>query len=200
MPETRINTGFRHFSPLLKLYRPRWLAGQIIEYSIDPLHLVDDPAHHLLQNLKWDLRRLSGHEIDRVHGTQCHGIIVGTLIAHNAHRAHVCECSEILVRHPCRCFAVLLLVLFRSLVHFLAVNRIGILNDLDFLAGYLADDTNAKSRTRKWLAENELLRNTHFETSLTNLVLEEVAKRLNNLFEIYIVRQSSNIVVGFDDC
>ena len=53
---------------LFKLNRSRWLTGQIIEYSIHPAHLIDNPAHHRLQHLERDLRRLRGHEIHRIHG------------------------------------------------------------------------------------------------------------------------------------
>ena len=46
----------------------------------------------------------------------------------------------------------------------------------------------------------ELLRNSELQTGLTNLVFEEVAEWLNDLFEINIIRKSSDIVVGFDHC
>jgi len=38
------------------------------------------------------------------------------------------------------------------------------------------------------------------ETGFADFVFEEVAQWLDDLFEIYIVRKSSYIVVGFDDC
>ncbi len=81
MPEARINTGFRHFNLLFKLNRSRWLTGQIIEYSIHPTHLIDNPAHHRLQHLERDLRRLRGHEIHRIHGAQCNCAASGPVLS-----------------------------------------------------------------------------------------------------------------------
>ena len=58
----------------------------------------------------------------------------------------------------------------------------------------------SKSRTRERLAVYELFRNSELKTGLTDLVFEEVAERLNDLFEINIIRKASDIVVGFDHC
>ena len=46
----------------------------------------------------------------------------------------------------------------------------------------------------------ELLRNSEFQTSFTNLVLEQVAERLDNFLEVNVIWKSSDIVVGFDHC
>ena len=47
----RINAGFFRLISSLELYRPRRFTRQIIEHSVNSLNLIDDPAHHLLQNL-----------------------------------------------------------------------------------------------------------------------------------------------------
>ena len=48
MPETRINTGFRHFNPLFKLNRSGRLTGNVIHYPVHMAHLVNNSAGHLL--------------------------------------------------------------------------------------------------------------------------------------------------------
>ena len=69
---------------LLKLNRSRWLARQIIKYSINPTHLVYNSAHDCLEHCEWNLGTLGCHEIYSVYGTQCNCVIVGSLVAHNA--------------------------------------------------------------------------------------------------------------------
>lgn len=38
---------------LFKLYRSRWLARQIIEYSIDSLNLIDNSVHNFIKDFVW---------------------------------------------------------------------------------------------------------------------------------------------------
>ena len=97
MPEKPVNKGFLAHRRLFELNRSGRLTRQIIEHAVHALHLVDDPAHHLLQHFKRDLRRLGGHEVHGLHRPERHGVIIGPLIAHNAYRAHVGQCREILV-------------------------------------------------------------------------------------------------------
>ena len=85
------------------------------------------------------------------------------------------------------------------LVHFLAVDGIGILHDLDFLGIYFSDDTDTESRSREWLTENKFFRDAKFKSGFSYLILEKVAERLNDFFEINEVRQTAYVVVGFDD-
>ena len=82
-----INGLFKPFMKLcllFKLNRSRWLARQIVKYSIDPTHLVYNSAHDCLEHCEWNLGTLGCHEIYSVYGTQCNCVIVGSLVAHNA--------------------------------------------------------------------------------------------------------------------
>ena len=96
MPETRINTGFRHFSPLFKLNRSWWFARQIVEYSVYASYLVDDSAHYRLEDVEWNVGCLGGHEVNGVDCAERNGIIVGTLIAHDSDGTHIGKGSEVL--------------------------------------------------------------------------------------------------------
>ena len=82
---------------------------------------------------------------------------------------------------------------------FLAVDGICLLNHFYFFSGYFADDTNSEARSRERLTEYQFFRNSKLQTCLTDLILEQVAQRLDDLLEINIVRKSSDIVVGLDD-
>ena len=174
---------------LLKLNRSRRLTSQIIEYPVDSLNLIYDSRHYGLQHLKRNICAFCGHEINSLHGTKRNGIIVRSLIAHNADTAHVCEGGKILVD----------VAVETSFCNFFTVNRICILHDADFFSGYLADDTNSKSRTREWLTEYEVFRNAEFETDFADLIFEKVTERLDDFFEINVIRETADVVVALDD-
>ena len=153
-------------------------------------YFVDDTAGNGSENFPRDLCGLGSHKVDGVYGSQGNRVVVSSLIAHNAYGAHIGQGCEVLADIAVdSCFCDLL-----------AVDRVSFLYHLYFLRCYGADNTDSESRTRERLAVYELLRNSEFQTGLTDLVFEEVAERLNDLFEINIIRKSSDIVVGFDHC
>ena len=158
MPETRIDTGFRHFSPLFKLNRSWWLTREIIEYAVHSLDLIDDSAHHGLEYLEWNLSCIGGHEIDGAHCTHGNGIIIGTLITHDSYASHIGQSGKILVRHPGWFLAVCFLVLFCCFFDFASVDPVGILYDADLLGSNFTDDSDSKSRAREWLAVYKVIR------------------------------------------
>ena len=96
MPETRINTGFRHFCPLFKLNRSRWFARQVVEYSVYAPDLIYDSAHYRLEDVERNVGCLGGHEVNGVDGAECNGIIVGTLIAHDSDGTQIGKGREVL--------------------------------------------------------------------------------------------------------
>lgn len=125
----------------LKLNRSRRLTRQIIEYPVDSLNLIYDSRHYSLQHLKRNICTFCGHEINGLHSTKRNGIIVRSLIAHNADAAHVCEGGKILVD----------VAVETGFCNFFTVNRVCVLHDADFFSGYLADDTDSKPRTWEWV-------------------------------------------------
>ena len=70
---------------------------------------------------------------------------------------------------------------------------------IEDLGGYFTDDTNTKTRTREWLTEYKIFRNAEFQTGFSYFIFEEVAQWLDDFFEIYVIRQSSDIMVRFDN-
>ena len=69
------------FLYLLKLYRPRRLTRQVIEYSVNPSDFIYDPAHHLIEHLVRNLRRLGCHEVNRLHGSQRYRVVISSFIS-----------------------------------------------------------------------------------------------------------------------
>lgn len=72
-----------------KFDRCRGFAGAVVEDAVDVLDFVDDAAGDGLEQAPRNLGGFGRHEIGGGHGAQGHGIVVGALIAHNAHTAHV---------------------------------------------------------------------------------------------------------------
>ena len=66
------------------------------------------------------------------------GIIIRSFISHDSNRTHVGQCCEVLADF----------VGDSGFVDFFAPDRVGVLYHFDFLGGYFADDTDAKSRAR----------------------------------------------------
>lgn len=184
--------------PLFKLNRSRWFTSQIIEYSVDPTHLIYNSAHDCLENLKWNLCALCCHEINCVDCTKCNRIIVSSFVTHNTNGTHVSEGCEILIWHPCWSLAVSFLVLSYGLVNLRTVDEVSILNDTNLISCYLSDNSDSKSRTWEWLTEYKMFWYSKLKTSLTNLILEKVAEWLNDFLEINEIRKSSYIVVRLD--
>ena len=173
---------------LFKLNRRWWLSSAVIHDSVHALHFIHDPAGHLGKYLPGDLCSFCCHEIGSIYGSQCHCIIIGAFITHNTNTSHIGKGCEVLAK---------------TLVHtgfgnLLTVDCICVLNDTNLLGSNLSNDTDSKTGAGERLTVYEVLRNTKFETGTTNLVLEQKPQRLNNLLEIYIIRQSTYVVMGFD--
>ena len=189
MPEVRINTGFRHFSPLFKFDRCRGFAGAVVEDAVDVLDLVDDAAGDGLEQAPRDLGGFGRHEIGGGHGAQGHGIVVGALIAHNAHTAHVGQRGVVLADA----------LIKTGFCNLLAPDGVGFLYHLDLIRRDFADDADGKAGAGERLAADEVFRQTQLTAGLTGLILKEVTQRLDDLLEIDVIRQTAYIVVRLDD-
>ena len=45
-PRNAVNSAFLGSCTLFKLNRPRRFTRQVVEYSVDSLYFIDDPAHY----------------------------------------------------------------------------------------------------------------------------------------------------------
>ena len=167
MPEKPVNKGFLAHRRLFELYRPRRLRGNIIHHSIHMIHFIHDPAGHLMQHFPRDLRGLRRHEVDGVHRSEGHGVIIGSLIPHDADASHIRKCGEVLAY-----------AFIQSGVRdFFPVDRVCVLHHLNLLFRHFSDNADAKSRARERLAEYQVLRNAKFQSGFPYFVFEQVAQR-----------------------
>ena len=188
-PQSLYLWAFSQFSPLLKLDRCRWFSGAVVHDAVDVFDFVYDSTGCSSDDIPRDFGAFGGHEIGGGDGAEGDGVIVGSFISHDSDGAHVGQGCEVLADF----------VGDSGFVDFFAPDRVGVLYHFDFLGGYFADDTDAKSRAREWLTEYEVFRDAELKAGFSYFVFEEVAQRLDDFFEIYVIRQSSDVMMGFDD-
>ena len=75
--------------PLFKLNRCRWFPRAIIQHSVNMFHFIYDPAGCFSNYLPWDLCAFCRHEVCCGHCSQGDGIVIGSLVSHNAYRLHI---------------------------------------------------------------------------------------------------------------
>ena len=64
-----------------------WLGGDVVTDAVDTTDLVDDLIGDLRHEVVGQMGPVGSHGIGRGHGTQGHGMLVGTLVAHHADAA-----------------------------------------------------------------------------------------------------------------
>ena len=96
--------------------------------------------------------------------------------------------------------AMLFLVSFCCFINLITVDIICILYDTYFFCIYFTDDTDAKTRTWEWLTEYQFFWDSKLQTCFTYFIFEQVAKWLDDFFEINEIRKSAYIMMGFDHC
>ena len=79
---------------LFPLYGGGGLGGDVVADAVDMLDLAHDAAGDLIQQLVGQAGPCSGHEVLRLHRPQCQRVVVGALVAHDAHTAQIGEYGE----------------------------------------------------------------------------------------------------------
>ena len=185
------NRRYVYFSnvPLFELNGCRRLTGAIIEHAVHMLDLIDDAAGDSAQNIPRHIIALCSHEVGGGHSTQGHSVIIGALVAHDAHTVHVGQ----------GCIVLADLLIEARLGDLLTPDRVGILHDCHLLRGHFADDADAQTRAGERLTADQILGQTQLTASLTHFVLKQVAQRLHQLLEVHGVGQTADVVVALDN-
>src|SRR6185295_18897880 len=172
---------------LLPLDRCRWLRRDVVDHPVHPRHLVDDAAADLGQDLVRQLRPISGHAVVRGHRANCYHVRVRSTIPHDAHAADRREDGE---RLPDAAVQPGRLDLVDD-------DPVGLAQRLEPLRRDLADDPDREPGARERLAVDHRLGQAQLETNGADLVLEQVAQRLDEL-EPHVGGEPADVVVGLD--
>ena len=181
-------TGFFTGANLFPLHRCGGLGRDVIDYTVDVLYFVGDAVADAGEDVIGDLCPVGGHEVVGRDGTDGDEVIVGAVVAHDTDGAHARQHAEKLRQ-------VLFIAVFR---HFIPQHPVGVLQDLHLFGGDLADDAHAESRAGERLTPHKLMRDAELFADAAHLVLEQVAKRLDDAEELHVVRHLHLVVMRFD--
>ena len=116
-------------------------------------------------------------------------MVVRPAVAHDADAPHIRERGEVLAEG----------LVDAGLGNLFAIDGVGLLHNLDLLCRDLANDADAEAGAGERLTIDEMLGDAKLATSLSHLILEQEAQRLDDLLEVNAVGQSADIVVALDD-
>ena len=135
----------------------------------------------------WNPGPVRGHEIRRLDGTDGDDRFVGSTIPHDTDRLDGKKDGEDLIRASIEIPSDDLL----------QENLIAFADDIQLVPGYLTKNTDSQTRTGKRMPPYDVRRQAKDLAKRTDLVLEKLAKRLDEL-ETQILGQSTHIVMQLD--
>ena len=152
------------------------------------LYLIGNPVRDGGQDVVGDAGPVGGHEV--VGGDCADGqeVVIGAVVAHDAHGADAGEDAEELGH----------LALIAVLRHLIPEHPVGLLEDFHLLGGDLTDDAHAQTGTREGLPPDQLMGNAQLLAYPADLILEEAAQGLDDIQELHILRHFDLVVVGLD--
>ena len=135
------------------------------------------------------------HRVGRGDGTQGHRVLIGTLVAHDAHTADGGKQDD-------TCLPDLMIQGYTIGVDIFAqgtdIDIIGILQDTHFLGGDVAQNTDSQTRTGEGMTRDEMLGHAQLAAHTAYLVLEQPLQRFTEL-QLHVLGQSAHIMMALDD-
>ena len=181
-----LSRGAHH--PSLPLDGARGLAGDVEGDPVDLADLVGDAGGDALQHVVRQPGPVGGHGVLGGDRAEHDGVAVGAAVALDADRADVGEQHD---RHLPD------VAVEAGAGELLAGDGVGLAQDVEALAGDLADDPDAEAGPGERLAPHHRGREAELLADQADLVLEERAQRLDQL-ELEVVGQAADVVVGLD--
>src|SRR5688500_5197080 len=185
---TFLNGEQATFGTSLPLDRARRLRGHVVDDTVDPANLVHDAPRHPIQHVVRHPEPVRGHEVGRRHGADGEHVFVRPLISHDADALHREEHRKGLRN----------LAIESRPADLVDHDLVGVLQDLDALGGHFAEDAYRESGTGERRAPDELLLESQLEAEAPDLVLEQLAHRLDEL-QPHLLGQAADVVMRLDD-
>lgn len=176
---------------LLHFDGSRGLLRVIVRNSANAVHFVNDARRGLGEELVAEGVRNGSHEIGRAHGAQDDNVAVHTLVAHDTDGLRQVQSGIGLGD----------LVVETSLADHRDEDVVGLTGHADLLLGHFAKHANGEAGTGEGVSANKLRRDTELSAQFSDLVLEQLAQRLNQLETLALCHplgQTTDVVVRFD--
>ena len=117
-------------------------GGDVVDYAVDPLDLVDDVVRHVGQELVGQVHPVGRHAVRGGHGAQGHAALVGALVAHHADALHRKQDSPRLPH----------LIVQPGGAQRVDIYFVDVLEDFDLLGRDVAQNADRKARSREGMA------------------------------------------------
>ena len=162
-------------------------AGDVVAYAVHAFDLVDDAGRDAGEDFLRHADPIGCHAVMAAHDAQGDGVVIGSFVSHDAHRADGQKNGEGLPNF--------IIPLGGS--HFLDHDGIGLAHDAQALGVDSSDNANGESRTREWLAVDDFFGESEFFADSADFVFEELAQGLDEL-EFHALGEASDVVVALD--
>jgi hypothetical protein len=155
----------------------------------DAVNLVGDPVGDLAEDSGREVEPVGSHEVLRLDRPQADNLLVSPPVTLNTNRLDRQQRRERLSD----------LVVETGLADLLDEDLVGVLGDLDLLAGDGTEDTDGESRSGEGVTADEVSGDVEETTEGADFVLEELTKGLDEL-ELHVVEETTDVVVRLDRC
>ena len=173
---------------LFPLHRGGGFGGDVVDHPVDVADFIGDAARDLGQQVIGNPCPVGGHKIVGGDSTDGQQMVIGPVVAHDAHGADPGQDAEELGH-------VLFIAVLRHLV---PEDPVGFLEDFHLFRGDLADDPHPQAGAGEGLTPHQLPGDAQLLPYPAHLVLEQVLQRLDGAQEVHILGLLDHIVVGFD--
>mmetsp|Transcript_5355 Transcript_5355/g.8426 ORF Transcript_5355/g.8426 Transcript_5355/m.8426 type:complete len:450 (-) Transcript_5355:1154-2503(-) len=178
---------FRPEEASFPLNRSGWFGRDVIGDPVDAGHFVDDPRGGFAQEFVAERIIICGHPIHGGDGAQRAGIVIGAPVAHHPHGLDRKDRDKGLPN----------LVVKPMLADLIDIDRIGLAQDVELGARNLAGTADREAGTGEGVSADKAGGQAQFAPQGADLVLEQLAQRLDQL-HVHPLGQAAHIVVRFD--
>src|SRR5690606_5248879 len=162
-------------------------GGDVVDDAVDAADFVDDARRDAAEEVVREGIVIRRHAVGRGDGAQRTDVIIGAVVAHHAHGTDGEQHGEGLPD----------LAVEPGVPDLLKIDGVGLAEDIEPLPGDGAGDANGKARPREGMPIDEFGRHAKLAAKHADLVLEKLAKRLDEL-HIHPLGQAADIMVRLD--
>src|SRR6185437_13781094 len=162
-------------------------GADVVHHAVDAAHLVDDAVGDGGQQVIGEVGPVGRHAVLGMDGAQGAGKAVGAEVTHDPDAADPQQNGEGLPEA----------VVPAGALDLLDRDGVGLLQQVDFLRGHLAQYAHRQAGAGKGLTTQQLSINAQVGADAADFVLEELAQGLDQL-QAHVGGQAADVVVAFD--